>query len=73
VLLPYGRGDLVSRIHQEGEVLTEEHVAEGTVVRARVKAALAGELSAYAVVATPTGVTQPARRSRRQGGGGSTR
>ena len=51
VLLPYGRGDLVSRIHEEGEVLTEEHVAEGTVVRARVKAALAGELSPYAVVA----------------------
>jgi GTP-binding protein HflX len=43
----------VSRIHEEGEVLTEEHVAEGTVVRARVKAALAGELSPYAVVSSP--------------------
>jgi GTP-binding protein HflX len=51
VLLPYNRGDLVSRIHRDGEVLGEEHVAEGTVVRARVKAALAGELAPYAVVA----------------------
>jgi GTP-binding protein HflX len=54
VLLPYGRGDLVSRIHQDGEVLTEEHVEEGTLVRARVKAALAGELTPYAVVPAPT-------------------
>jgi GTP-binding protein HflX len=53
VLLPYGRGDLVSRIHDEGEVLTEEHGADGTCVRARVTAALAGELSAYAVAAAP--------------------
>jgi len=54
VLLPYDRGDLVSRIHSDGEVLDEEHVAEGTRVRARVTEALAGELSGYAVVSSPT-------------------
>jgi GTPase len=53
VLLPYGRGDLVSRIHQDGEVLTEEHGQDGTLIRARVTAALAGELERYAVTAAP--------------------
>jgi GTP-binding protein HflX len=53
VLLPYGRGDLVSRIHQDGEVLTEEHGQDGTTIRARVTAALAGELELYAVTAAP--------------------
>ena len=28
VLVPYDRGDLVSRIHETGEVLASEHVAE---------------------------------------------
>jgi GTP-binding protein HflX len=48
VLLPYDRGDLVSRIHDKGEVLETEHTGEGTVVRARVSESLAGELEAYA-------------------------
>src|SRR4051812_11438183 len=52
VLLPYDRGDLVSRIHRDGEVMTEEHGADGTVVRARVTEALAGELAPYAVTVT---------------------
>ena len=30
VLVPYDRGDLVSRVHETGEVLASEHVAEGT-------------------------------------------
>jgi GTPase len=48
VLLPYGRGDLVSRVHDEGELLESEHTPEGTRLRALVTAALAGELAAYA-------------------------
>ncbi len=55
VLLPYDRGDLVSRVHDEGELLEQDHVADGTRVRALVSAALAGELSPYARSATPTG------------------
>jgi GTPase len=47
VLLPYERGDLVSRIHDEGELIESEHTAEGTRVRARVRAALAAELAAF--------------------------
>ena len=55
VLLPYERGDLVSRVHDEGEVLEEEHRADGTLVRALVPAALAGELSRYSGAVAPTG------------------
>jgi GTP-binding protein HflX len=47
VLVPYERGDLVSRLHDEGHGVDQEHVAEGTRVRARVSEALAAELSPY--------------------------
>ncbi len=47
VLLPYAEGALVSRIHDEGEVLTEEHEAEGTHLQARVGHGLASDLAAY--------------------------
>ncbi|MFL6165932.1 MAG: GTPase HflX, partial [Ornithinibacter sp.] len=49
VLLPYHRGDLVSRVHADGEVLTEEHTGDGTRMRAKVRPALAGDLGDYAV------------------------
>ena len=49
VLLPYARGGLVARLHQEAEILAEEHTGEGTVVTARVSPGLAAELSAYVV------------------------
>ncbi|MPZ96267.1 MAG: GTPase HflX [Propionibacteriales bacterium] len=48
-LVPYDRGDLINRVHEYGEVLALEHVADGTRLRARVHADLAGELEAYAV------------------------
>jgi GTP-binding protein HflX len=49
VLLPYDRGDLVSRVHDEGELLEVDHTPEGTRLRALVATALAAELSAFAV------------------------
>ncbi|MGN6250983.1 MAG: GTPase HflX [Marmoricola sp.] len=49
VLLPYDRGDLVSRLHERGDVLALEHTGEGTRVHARVGQALAGELEGFAV------------------------
>ena len=49
VLLPYDRGDLVSRVHRDGEVLVEEHTAEGTRLQAQVRGQLAGELAPFAV------------------------
>ncbi len=49
VLVPYDRGDLVSRVHDEAEVLDSEHTSDGTRLRAKVYPALAAELTAYAV------------------------
>jgi GTP-binding protein HflX len=46
-LLPYDRGDLLSRVHDNGEVISLEHTGEGTLLKARVNEALAGELAAY--------------------------
>ncbi|MFC7373880.1 GTPase HflX [Brachybacterium sp. GCM10030267] len=48
VLVPYFRGDLVSRVHTTGEVLSEEHLMEGTKLHARVDEALAAELNGAA-------------------------
>ncbi len=48
-LLPYERGDLLSRVHDHGEVVTLEHTGDGTLLRARVNESLAGELTAYVV------------------------
>jgi GTP-binding protein HflX len=48
-LLPYERGDLLNRIHTAGEVEELEHTGEGTRVRGRVNADLAGDLAPYAV------------------------
>jgi GTP-binding protein HflX len=48
-VLPYANGALVSRVHDEGEVLLEEHLDEGTRMQARVHPDLAAELEAYAV------------------------
>jgi GTP-binding protein HflX len=47
VLLPYERGDLVARVHDEGEVLSTEHTGTGTRLHARVPGALAGALADY--------------------------
>jgi len=51
VLVPYDRGDLVSRVHAEGTVLDEEHVPAGTRLRARVHRDLAGRLARFAAPA----------------------
>ncbi|BCK68114.1 GTPase HflX [Streptomyces platensis] len=47
VLVPYTQGALVSRAHAEGEVISEEHTAEGTVLKARVHAELAAEFEPF--------------------------
>ena len=49
VLLPYTRGDLLDRLHRQGEIESTEHTGDGTLVRGRANADLAGELAAYAV------------------------
>ena len=45
-LFPYDRGDIVAALHRVGEVLSEEHGADGVIVRARVPAAEAGQFDA---------------------------
>jgi GTP-binding protein HflX len=49
VVVPYGRGDLVARAHAAGEVLSAEHVADGTLLEARVPPGLAAQLEAAAL------------------------
>ncbi|NRQ34251.1 GTPase HflX [Nonomuraea sp. NN258] len=44
LLVPYQRGDLISRAHKEGEVLAVEHVEDGTILHARVLPSLFQEL-----------------------------
>ena len=48
-ILPYDRGDLLSRLHAEAEILSTDHREEGTFVHARVHPTLTGELAAYLV------------------------
>jgi GTP-binding protein HflX len=52
-LVPYSRGDLISKVHENGEIVSIEHLAGGTHLKARVNPSLAGELAAYATLATP--------------------
>jgi len=54
VLVPFADGRLVARIHELGEVLTEEHTGEGTHITAKVPRRVAADLAAYAVA----GVTE---------------
>ena len=56
LLLPYTEGALAARVHAEGEVLAEEHTADGTRLHARVGAELAAAVRA-----------RGRRRSRRRG------
>ncbi|WP_175411526.1 GTPase HflX [Streptomyces sp. TRM64462] len=46
-LVPYTQGGLVSRVHAEGEVVSEEHTPEGTLLKARVHEELAAMLAPF--------------------------
>ena len=48
VTIPYTRGDLVARLHDEGRVDATDHTQDGTRVKARVPAALAATVAQYA-------------------------
>ena len=45
--MPYTQGALVSRAHAEGEVISEEHTADGTLLKARVHEELAAEFEPF--------------------------
>ncbi|MDX2932645.1 GTPase HflX [Streptomyces ipomoeae] len=51
-LVPYTHGKLVARTHTEGEVISEEHTPEGTLLKARVHEELAADLAPYVPAAT---------------------
>jgi GTP-binding protein HflX len=55
VVIPYRRGDLLARAHQEGEVLTVRHGADGTELTARVPPELASELVSAGSATAPAG------------------
>ena len=44
VTIPFDRGDLISRVHTDGEILREEYSKDGTVLEALVDEDLAAEL-----------------------------
>lgn len=46
-LVPYARGDLLDKIHNSGEFVSQTHGEFGTRIVARVNPDLAGELTAY--------------------------
>src|SRR5277367_5035176 len=47
VVIPYDRGDLVSRVHADGRVQQTEHISDGTRIKARVPVALAASLRQF--------------------------
>ncbi len=47
VVIPYHRGDLVARLHADGQVQQQEHNPDGTRIKARVPVALAGRLQEF--------------------------
>jgi GTP-binding protein HflX len=49
VVIPYDRGDLVSRVHADGRVQETEHISDGTHIKARVPVALAASLREFSV------------------------
>ena len=48
-LVPYDRGDLVNKIHQFGEFVSQEHTPDGTLLDVRVNPDLAAELAVFVV------------------------
>lgn len=49
LLVPYTRGDVVSHVHDEGTVRSEEHQAEGTLIDVRLPHVLAEQYAEFVV------------------------
>ncbi len=45
--IPFARGDIVARVHEEGDVVEETYSEEGSLVRARIHRHLLDELAPY--------------------------
>ncbi len=44
LVIPYDRGDIVSRIHNDGEIISQKHTGDGTHLHARVTPEIEGML-----------------------------
>jgi GTP-binding protein HflX len=49
LLVPFTAGDVVSRVHRYGEIVSVSHTEHGTLLDARLPAWLAGEVAAYSL------------------------
>jgi GTP-binding protein HflX len=49
-LIPYDRGDLVSRLHLNSRIMVLDYREGGTFIRAMVKPDMAAELSDYRII-----------------------
>jgi GTP-binding protein HflX len=49
LLIPYDRVEVVAALHAAGAVLTEHHVADGTLLRARLRADQVGRIEGYLI------------------------
>ena len=45
VTIPFNRGDIVSAIHQRGEILSEDYTGEGTLIHAMVDGSIAEQIA----------------------------
>ena len=48
-VIPFSRGDLVSAIHERGEIISEDYIPEGTSIHAMVDGSLAKQLEALKI------------------------
>jgi len=60
VLIPYERGDLVALAHTHGFVESEDHLAQGVHLHARLPLQLAGRYADYYWVAAGHETSAPA-------------
>jgi GTP-binding protein HflX len=49
LLVPYDRGEIISRLHVQGRVLSTEYLEDGTRVRALVHPARLSELEEFRI------------------------
>ncbi|GAB3124515.1 GTPase HflX [Glaciibacter psychrotolerans] len=54
LLVPYDRGDLISSLHEHGQVLSTEYAENGTLVKALVMPDIAAQFSAYKITGSIT-------------------
>ena len=50
LVIPFTRGDVVSRVHAAGAVIDEQHTQDGTRIVVRLPASVAGELEQFVAV-----------------------